>query len=483
MVPKQIKKIDDYTWELPKDYKKGMVVPARIIATEKILNAMDDGVFEQVSNVASMPGVQKYALCMPDGHWGYGFPIGGVAAFDAEEGIISPGSIGFDINCGMRLITTNLSYDEVKPKIKLLIDSLFKEVPSGVGSSGALKLSKKNFIEIAENGVEWCVENGYAWKKDLEHIEDYGKISNADMSNVSERAIKRGFNQVGTLGSGNHYLEIQVVPPENIFDKNLAQKFGIEQNKVCIMVHTGSRGFGHQIATDYLKLFGKAMNKYNLKVNDKELACAPFQSEEGQKYFSAMACGANMAFVNRQIITNTLRNVFSKIFNREAEDMEMNLVYDVAHNIAKVEKYKINGEIKPLIVHRKGATRSFGPGRKELPEKYQETGQPVIIGGSMETGSYLLVGTKKAEETTFGSTAHGSGRVMSRHKAKENVRGEDVQKRMHEKGIYVRSSSMSGLAEESGSAYKNINDVVETVHDAKISLKVAAMKPIGNIKG
>lgn len=483
MVPKQIKKIDDYTWELPKDYKKGMVVPARIIATEKILNAMDDGVFEQVSNVASMPGVQKYALCMPDGHWGYGFPIGGVAAFDAEEGIISPGSIGFDINCGMRLITTNLSYDEVKPKIKLLIDSLFKEVPSGVGSSGALKLSKQNFIEIAENGVEWCVENGYAWKKDLEHIEDYGKISNADMSNVSERAIKRGFNQVGTLGSGNHYLEIQVVPPENIFDKNLAQKFGIEQNKVCIMVHTGSRGFGHQIATDYLKLFGKAMNKYNLKVNDKELACAPFQSEEGQKYFSAMACGANMAFVNRQIITNTLRNIFSKIFNREAEDMEMNLVYDVAHNIAKVEKYKINGEIKPLIVHRKGATRSFGPGRKELPEKYQETGQPVIIGGSMETGSYLLVGTKKAEETTFGSTAHGSGRVMSRHKAKENVRGEDVQKRMHAKGIYVRSSSMSGLAEESGSAYKNINDVVETVHDAKISLKVAAMKPIGNIKG
>lgn len=483
MVPKQIQKIDDYTWELSKNYKKGMLVPARIIATEKLLNQMDQGVFEQVSNMATMPGIQKYALCMPDGHWGYGFPIGGVAAFDADKGIISPGSIGFDINCGMRLISTNISYDEIKSKIKVLVDSLFEKVPSGVGSSGALNLNKQSFKNLAENGVEWCVENGYGWENDLKHIEDNGKIIQANIEHVSERAIKRGFNQVGTLGSGNHYLEIQVVPPENIFNENIAEKFGIKPDKVCVMVHTGSRGFGHQIATDYLRLFGDAMKKYGIKVNDKELACAPFNSNEGQKYFSAMACGANMAFANRQIITNTLRNVFSKLFGRTAEDMEMNLVYDVAHNIAKVEKYKINGEKKDLIVHRKGATRSFGPGRKELPEVYKEIGQPVILGGSMETGSYLLLGTKKAEETTFGSTAHGSGRVMSRHKAKEQCQGKKIQKRMMEQGIYVRSSSMSGLAEEAGLAYKNINDVVETVHNADISKKIAAMKPIGNIKG
>ncbi|MDP3734042.1 MAG: RtcB family protein [Nanoarchaeota archaeon] len=483
--PKELKQISDAVWELPTSFKEGMRVPARIIATKELIDAMDAGVFEQISNVATLPGIQKYAYCMPDGHWGYGFPIGGVAAFDVtKNGIISPGGIGFDINCGMRLITTNLTAAEVKPKIKQLVDELYKAVPAGVGCKGFVKLSTAEFKEMLSDGAQWCLKRGYAWKEDIEHIEDHGKIAQADPSKVSDKAIKRGFDQLGTLGSGNHYLEIQEVREGNIFDPKAAKAMGITgPGQIVVMVHCGSRGFGHQIGTDYLRLFLDVMPKYGIEVRDKELACAPFNSKEGQDYYKAMACAANMAFANRQIITHQIREVFSRIFGKSAQELEMNLVYDVAHNIAKLEKYIIDGEEKELLVHRKGSTRAFGPKRsKDLPKNYAKIGQPVILGGSMETGSYLLVGTDDADET-FASTAHGSGRTMSRTKAMSLIQGEKLQKDMEKRGIYVHSVTMKGLAEEAGQAYKDIESVVDSLEAAGITRRVAALKPIGNVKG
>jgi tRNA-splicing ligase RtcB len=480
--PKEIKRISEVIWEIPQTYKKGMKVPARIYATKELLDSMDEGVFEQVTNVSCLPGIQKYALCMPDGHWGYGFPIGGVAAFDFEDGVISPGGIGFDINCGMRLVRTNLTIEEVKPKLKELVDLLFQTVPTGVGATGFVKLSNSQFDEVMVKGARWCVEHGYGWKEDLERIEEHGAIKGADPSKVSKKARERGIDQLGTLGSGNHYLEIQVV--DRIFDQNVAEAFGIEQEgQIVVMIHCGSRGFGHQIATDYLKVFLDAMKKYGIPLLDKELACAPIDSPEGKDYYSAMLCAANMAFANRQVILHRVREAFEKVFKKSPEELGMHLVYDVAHNIAKAEEYEIDGKIKKVLVHRKGSTRSFGPGHSELAEIYRDIGQPVIIGGSMETGSYLLVGTKRAMEETFGSTCHGSGRTMSRHKAKKEINYNQLIKQMEERGIYVRAASKSGLVEEAGAAYKNISDVVEAVDRAGISRKVAALRPIGNIKG
>ncbi|MBU0665742.1 MAG: RtcB family protein [Nanoarchaeota archaeon] len=480
----ELKKISDAVWELPTSFKKGMRVPARIYATEKLIKSMDEGVFSQISNVACLPGIQNHAFCMPDGHWGYGFPIGGVAAFDLDSGVISPGGIGFDINCGMRLMTTNLSVDEVRPKLKELINLLFGNVPTGVGCKSSLRINLSQFKDIMTNGAKWCLENGYATKDDIKNIEDEGCIKGADPSTVSEKATSRGIRQMGTLGSGNHYLEIQTVSNEDIFDLKIAKKFGIVgNNQIAIMVHCGSRGFGHQIGTDYLMRFNKKMKDYGMSVPDRELACAPIKSREGSDYYKAMACAANTAFVNRQMILHSIRETFSKVFNKDPEDMELKLVYDVAHNIAKFEKHIVSGVKKEVLVHRKGSTRAFGPGQKELPFKYQETGQPVILGGSMETGSHLLVGTETAMKETFGSTAHGSGRTMSRSKAKHLIRGEDLQKEMEKKGIYVKSASMSSLAEEAGIAYKNISDVVEALVVSRISKSIAAFKPIGNIKG
>ena len=483
--PPELKQISDTVWELPTSYKKGMLVPARIIASKELIDVMDAGVFNQISNVATLPGIQKYAYCMPDGHWGYGFPIGGVAAFDPKKGgIISPGGIGFDINCGMRLITTNLTIDEVRPKIKELVDALYMKVPAGVGCKGFVQCSKEEFKVIMEKGAQWCVDNGYAWEEDLDKIESRGCIPQANASKVSDKAIKRGFNQIGTLGSGNHYLEIQEVREGNIFDKEAAETFGINKiGQIVIMVHCGSRGFGHQIGTDYLRNFLDIMPKYGIEILDRELACAPFESPEGQDYYKAMACAANMAFVNRQVITHRIREVFSRIFDKTAKEMEINLVYDVAHNIAKLEKHIIDGVEKELLVHRKGATRAFGPRRAEdLPEAYRKIGQPVIIGGSMETGSYLLVGTDGADET-FGSTAHGAGRTMSRSAAKRIIKGEELQKDMEKRGIYVHAVTMKGLAEEAGKAYKDINVVVDSLDKSGITKPVVALKPIGNVKG
>lgn len=483
-VPKEIKKISDVVWEIPKTYKKGMKVPARIYASEKLLRDMDQGVFDQITNVACLPGIQKYAYCMPDGHWGYGFPIGGVAAFDLEKGVISPGGIGFDINCGMSLVTTNMTYKEVAPKLKPLVNLLFDKVPTGVGRKGFLRITENQFKDIMINGAEWCVDNGLGRKEDINKIEEYGRIKGADPSKVSEKSIKRGIRQMGTLGSGNHYLEVQRVTAENIFRPEIAKKFGITtKDQIVVMVHCGSRGFGHQVATDYLSVFNRVMKEMKLGVKDRELACAPFKSKEGQDYYKAMACAANVAFVNRQVILHRIRESFSEIFKKEPEDMGLDLVYDVAHNIAKVETHKVDGVKRELVVHRKGSTRSFGPGHPELIEAYRDVGQPVILGGSMETGSHLLVGTETAMKETFGSTAHGSGRTMSRTKAKQIVRGDELQKDMEKRGIYVKSASMSGLAEEAGLAYKNISDVVQTLEKADISRRVVGFKPIGNIKG
>jgi tRNA-splicing ligase RtcB len=480
-----IQQISDTVWEIPVSYKEGMRVPARIYATEKLMREMDDGVYDQITNVATLPGITKYALCMPDGHFGYGFPIGGVAAMDVEAGgVISPGGIGFDINCGMRLVVTNLTYKDVKPYIKQLVDRLYERVPAGVGSTGFVKISRQEFRQVVEQGSQWCIRNGYGWQEDLDLTEENGCIQGADSAKISEKAIDRGFNQIGTLGSGNHYLEIQVARKQDIFAPELAATFGITQpDQVVVMFHCGSRGFGHQVATDYLQVFLKVMeSKYGIKILDRELACAPFHSPEGQAYFTAMKCGLNMSFANRQVILHRIREVFSQIFGTDAEDLVMRVVYDVAHNTAKLERHMVDGIERHLLVHRKGATRAFGPHMADVPQKYQTVGQPVIIGGSMETGSYLLVGVSSGEQSFF-STAHGSGRSMSRTKARKTWRGEKLQKDLENRGIYIRSTSWSGLAEEAGGAYKNIDDVIEAAELAGISKKVVRLSPIGNIKG
>lgn len=479
-----LEKISDTVWELPVSYKQGMRVPARIFATEKLVREMEEAVFEQISNVATLPGITKHALCMPDGHSGYGFPIGGVAAMDTKTGVISPGGIGFDINCGMRLVATNLTWEDVKPHLKRLVDRLYERVPAGVGSKGFVPLTRSEFRKVTEEGSRWCVRNGYGWQEDLDYTEENGCIQGADSSVVSEHAVDRGINQIGTLGSGNHYLEIQVASQKNVFDEKTARAFGISvPDQVCVMFHCGSRGFGHQVATDYLQAFLKVMeSKYGIKVPDRELASAPFASPEGRNYFAAMKCAVNMSFANRQVILHRIREVFSEIFGRSPENMGMHMVYDVTHNTAKLERHQVNGEQRELLVHRKGSTTAFGPGMAGLPSRYKDIGQPVIIGGSMETGSYLLVGIPTGEQSFF-STAHGSGRTMSRAKARKLWRGETLRQEMESRGTYVRTTSFPGLAEEAGGAYKSIDEVVEATELAGLSRRVARFTPVGSVKG
>jgi tRNA-splicing ligase RtcB len=483
-IPAGLKKIAPTIWELPTSHKQGMLVPGRIFATEPLLNTMDAGVFEQTANVACLPGIIDAAYCMPDGHWGYGFPIGGVAAMSPENGVISPGGIGFDINCGMRLLLTNLTYQEVKPSLHNLVDQLFYRVPAGVGCQGTVRISRDEFRHLVEQGSGWCLKHGLAWPEDMELTEEGGCFKGADATKVSNKAIERGYDQVGTLGSGNHYLEIQVATAENIFDPETAKTFGITiPDQVVIMFHCGSRGFGHQVATDYLQLFLNVMTrKYGLHVNDRELACAPFRSPEGGDYFAAMKCAVNMAFANRQVILHRIREVFADFFHKDPRDLGMEMVYDVAHNTAKLERHKVRGVEQEILVHRKGATRAFGPMMTGLPYNYQLTGQPVIIGGSMETGSYLLAGMESGDKTFF-TTAHGSGRTMSRHQAKKLVKGQKLQQDMEARGIYVRTASWGGLAEEAGFAYKNIDQVVQATEESGLSRRVAKLLPIGNVKG
>ncbi len=476
-----LKKVTEYKWELPKSYKKGMRVPAYFYLNRKLMNILEKGAVEQAANVATMPGIQMASLVMPDVHVGYGFPIGGVAGFDADEGVVSPGGVGFDINCGVRLLRTNLSVSDVKPRIKNLIDELFVAVPSGVGSEGRIRATDRDLDEIFVDGVRWAIEKGYGYGEDAERCEENGSLEGAKPEAVSRKARERGRGQLGTLGSGNHFLEVQYV--DKIYDQETARIFGIEEGMVTVMIHTGSRGLGHQVCTDFLTVLDRAVSKYKIRLPDRQLACAPVKSREGEDYFGGMAASANFAWTNRQIITHWVRETMRKVFGMSEDELGMELIYDVAHNIAKFEKHEVDGEKLEVVVHRKGATRAFGPGSREIPAVYRDAGQPVIIPGSMGTPSYVLVGTEKAMKETFGSTCHGSGRVMSRSAAKRRLRGDRVKADLMKDGIYVRATHGALLAEEAPQAYKSSDDVVGVVDRAGISKIVARLRPLGVAKG
>ncbi len=477
-----IRKLDDYRYEIPKEYKNSMKVPGIIYADEEMIETVcQDQSPEQVANVATLPGIVKYSLAMPDIHWGYGFPIGGVAATRLDSGVISPGGVGYDINCGTRLILTNLTVDEVKPKLSSLLDAIFANVPSGLGSEGKLKVKGKEFDEVLIKGARWAVENGYGWEEDLDRTEENGAMKGADPSVISGKARERGAPQLGTLGSGNHFIEIQRV--QKIFDPEIAKIFGLFEDQVTVLIHTGSRGFGHQVCTDYISVMMNAIKKYSISLPDRQLACAPIESSEGKNYFSAMVCAANYAWANRQCITHWVRESFEVVFRKGAYKLGLSVLYDVAHNIAKIETHNIDGESIKVCVHRKGATRAFPKFHPEIPAIYKEVGQPVIIPGDMGRASYILVGTEKAMEDTFGSTCHGAGRVMSRAGAKRAVTGKEVLEELTKKGIMVKTDNIKGLAEEASEAYKDVEKVIEIVEGSGISKRVARMKPLGVIKG
>jgi tRNA-splicing ligase RtcB len=473
-----VKRIDTNEWEVPVGYIPGMRVPGRFFLSESLGQSLEPGALQQLANVATMPGIIKNALAMPDIHWGYGFPIGGVAAFSLEEGVISPGGVGFDINCGVRLMTTPLSFKDVSGR-RDLVDQLFHAVPTGVGAKSSLKLSPKSLDAMMTTGARWAVENGYGVPRDLVRCEESGAMKGADTRAVSVKARQRGIPQGGTLGSGNHFLEVQVV--REIFDPVAAEAFGIREGQVCCMIHCGSRGLGHQVCTDHLKLLEAATKKYQIKLPDRQLACAPLTSPEGREYFSAMAAAANYAWANRQMITHTTRQVLSKMFRIDYEDMS--LVYDVAHNVAKFEDHIVDGKSMKVCVHRKGATRAFGPGSPDIPPELSSIGQPVIIPGSMGTSSYILRGTKTAMERTFGSTCHGAGRIMSRSQAKKRMSGKEVTENLLREGIIVRAPHENAIADEAPDVYKPSDEVVQVVHDVGISRLVARLTPVGVIKG
>jgi len=477
---KDFKEISSFLWEIPKSFRADMRVPARAYVSEKMLEeAFKDRSLEQLVNVATLPGIQKYALAMPDMHEGYSSPIGGVAAIKISEGIISPGMCGYDINCGMKLLKSEYSEKEIKPNLDRLATEIQKEVPSGLGRGRQVKLSIEQIDKILEGGAQHLVKQGYGEKEDIENCEAGGSLEWADASAVSNQAKNRGRDQVGTLGSGNHFLELQKV--DEVFDEKVAEVFGLFEDQIVIMIHCGSRGLGHQVCTDYLREFIPLMlNKYKIKVPDREFACVPFNSPEGQRYFGAMASAANYAWANRQMIAHFVRKAWRNVLGEKAPPLIA--LYDVAHNIIKKEKYLIDGKETEVALHRKGATRAFPPAHAEIPKKYQEAGQPVLIPGSMGTASYVLIGTKEGEEA-FYSTCHGAGRTMSRHAAIRAVSGQEVIKSLESKGIIVKCWSPRGIAEEAPMAYKNIDDVVEIVHSAGLSKKVAKLVPLAVIKG
>jgi tRNA-splicing ligase RtcB len=473
----KIERLDKYIWRIPKE--GNMKVDAIVFTdAESVNDPQFREAMKQLMNVATLPGIVKYALAMPDIHWGYGFPIGGVAAFDVKEGIISPGGVGFDINCGVRLMKTDLTYEDVKDRMRSLVEAIYEFVPAGVGSTGDIVLGKKGLRKVLVEGAEWAVKSGYGLEEDLERIEDGGKIHPADPSYVSEEAFERGSDELGTLGAGNHFVEVQMV--QEIYDEELAEFFGLEIGTITVMIHSGSRGFGHQVATDYIRLMRDNLKEHNKNLPDKQLINAPFEHPLGQAYYSAMNCAANYAFANREILGHLVRKAFWKVFGR---DTRVDLIYDVAHNIAKVEEYEVDGKRRKLVVHRKGATRSLGPGSEKVPSIYREVGQPVIIPGDMGTASYLLVGTKKAEEKTFGSTAHGAGRVLGRSAALKKLDYREVLDELAEKNIVVMSKSKKTLVEEAPEVYKDVDRVVQIVHEIGISRKVARMIPLGVVKG
>ena len=479
----QLVKIDDYRWKIPEDYKAGMRVPGLIYASERMLDSMrEEQTPEQVANVAFLPGILGYSLAMPDIHWGYGFPIGGVAATKVKDGVVSPGGVGYDINCGVRLLRTSLGEAEVRPKINELVNDLFLNVPSGLGSEGKIKVDQKEMDRLMVEGARWAVRRGLGSEEDLDVTEEGGCLGGANPGKISDRARKRGTPQAGTLGSGNHFLEVQVV--KEIFDSHIADALGItEIGQVLVLIHTGSRGFGHQVCTDHLRVMEQAVSKYGINLPDRQLACAPIESPEGQDYLAAMACAANYAWANRQCIAHWIRDSFSRVLGKSPEKLGMRQVYDVAHNIAKIEEHTIDGHKVKVCVHRKGATRSFPAGHKDIPERYREVGQPVLVPGDMGRRSFVAVGTQKAMLESFGSTCHGAGRVLSRGAAKRSIKGADVIRQLEGRGIIVKTRSVSDLAEEASQAYKDVTEVIDVVHQAGISRKVAMAVPMGVIKG
>ena len=476
------KKIGNLTYKIEKDETIGMNVPVIIYANEQLLEKMmSDRTIKQAVNVSTIPGTVQNVVVLPDGHEGYGFPVGGVAAMDAEEGMISPGGVGYDINCGVRLLRTNLKEQDVRPKLKELVADLFNSVPSGIGSKGAIKLSTSQLDEVLVKGVPWAVDNGYGVKGDAEVCEENGQMENADPNKVSDKARKRGAPQLGSLGSGNHFLEVQKVA--EIHDEEAAKRMGIEKDQVTILTHCGSRGFGHQVCSDYLRISEQALKKYDISLADRELACVPNSSEEGESYRKAMFAALNFAWSNRQMITHWTRKSFQRVFKQSESDLGMDLVYDVSHNIAKVEKHTINGEQKSVVVHRKGATRAFPANKDEVPKKYRDLGQPVFIPGSMGTASWILLGQPNSMNLTFGSTAHGAGRTMSRTRARKNYTESQVRKYLSDKGIEVKALTRDGVVEEAPQAYKDVDSIVNVSHELGIATKVAKLVPIGVIKG
>ncbi len=479
----KINRIDDYLWEIPQDYKAGMRVAGRVYADEAMLGAIrEEQSLEQVANVAFLPGIVGCSMAMPDIHWGYGFPIGGVAATRVRDGVISPGGVGYDINCGVRLLRTDLDEDEVEPLIRELVNHLFHNVPSGLGKEGKIKLSERELDEVLGSGAAWAVRHGYGTPLDLDVTEEQGCMKVADPSKVSDKAKKRGMPQLGTLGSGNHFLEVQVV--REIFDAEAAGAMGITRaGQVLMLIHTGSRGLGHQVCDDYLRVMGQAVAKYGIALPDRQLACAPVDSEEGRDYLAAMACAANYAWANRMLIAHWARDSFSRVLGRKPGEIGMQQVYDVAHNIAKIEDHTVEGKKQALCVHRKGATRAFPAGQADVPERYRTIGQPVLIPGDMGRCSFIAVGTDRAMADTFGSTCHGAGRLQSRGAAKRGMKGIDIAAELALRGIYVKTGNRGSLEEEASDAYKDVVDVVQVAVGAGICRKVARAAPMGVIKG
>ena len=475
----KIVQIDDYRWQVPQDYKPGMRVPGLIYADRKLFEQIEkDPAVEQVANAAFLPGITRFSLAMPDIHSGYGLPIGGVVATDLEKGVISPGGVGYDINCGVRLLRTDLTRKEIEVRLKDLVNALFAEVPTGVGSKGKIRLSRQDEKAVLVKGARWAVESGFGREEDLAHTEAQGCLEGADPDVISDKAYERGRPQQGTLGSGNHFIEVQFV--QEIYDEKVASVFGLFKDQATIMIHSGSRGFGHQVCTDYLRDMGPAMHRYGIDVPDRQLACVPVNSTEGQAYLAGMRAAANFAWANRQGITHFTRQAFKRIFG---EREELKVIYDVCHNIAKLERHRVGNREQEVMVHRKGATRAFPPGRREVPQVYQSCGQPVLIPGSMGTASYVLVGTDVAMRETFGTTCHGAGRVMSRTAAKKSAFAQNARQRLEEMGILVRAESRDGISEEIPEAYKDVDAVINVVHNAGLSKRVARLKPIGVIKG
>jgi len=477
-----LKKIDDWRWLIPREYKKEMLTDGLIFASEKMIAEIrKDQAPEQVTNVACLPGIVGQSLAMPDIHWGYGFPIGGVGATHADDGVISPGGVGFDINCGVRLILTSLRCEELLSRRETLLSTLFHAIPSGVGSKGRIKFTLPDLKKVLQDGARAIIQKGYGWKEDEILIEERGAMAGADPAAVSEKALERGKDQLGTLGSGNHFLEIETV--SQVFDPHIAKTFGLFPDQIIVMIHTGSRGFGHQVCTDHLRVMQNAMRKYNIHLPDRQLACAPFRSPEGQQYFAAMACAANFAWANRQLITHWVRESFEAVFKQSAQHLGMHILYDVAHNIAKIEKHRVENKTLTLCVHRKGATRSFGPGQKDVPEIYRSVGQPVLIPGDMGTGSFILCGTEQSMQESFGSACHGAGRVMSRSEADRSSRGRNIVGELKEKGILVMAESGATLREEIPDAYKDVGEVVAVVEKAGLARRVVYARPIAVMKG